>query len=1327
MDTKIDWNGFDGMKFQDLCGKLLALELLGNLQPNGALGKDQGIDASYLGSYGTDTGTWRFQFKFHNQVTSAAVSALKKEVREDIAKNLRDEDHIVFVTNTTLNPKQVNTLKEVALTEIQKVQVRPKVHIWDGAKLEGLLSKHPVLWKGYWGNVGIMFRNPLDHFHDQLQRNHNGFYNFWNPSYGRQKEFDQLGDFLSDSTNNLCTVIAPGGYGKTRLCIDFFIRLEKSGSKWKPYIVERGMFDANNFDLLLSGTDHLVLLIDDADKEIELVPMLEIARRSEYRKKIKVILTVRKSQFERIESAFGSHQTLGKIIELKPLPFEEAQKVIAPALQVYGERIKRSKPWIWNDHERMRLEFDILNEAKGVPLVLATYGSVLSNYDEKKAIFSAKDIKFSKMVSELINQELGQAKSKLRISRDQGELAMQIMALATPFVESDIALLIKTTAISDGKFKSFLDLLVKGGFVQEHDRNVFFVKRSEDSEYQPIRTKKEIEYQYQLIPDPYKDIIVAKFLQETKLLKKLIKGKFGTNFYRQAFQNILLSLDALEELSNDAIKVLNYFPTKIKRSKTTIELVIQILKDVQTLAGKIPGMGRTAFLQILNMLEEPEQRQRLAEWYRLDDGKKLTDVLNLTEDIFRKQIAKLELDDDSYLLLLRYCKAVGSWRLFRDSSQIVFVFGEGNNSHNADFLIEKAIHHLILQKVDVDFGLQFLAWSIGAYFDDNLKESFTDRGYNAFSNFDKKYNIPNMRWEILQFLFGFVRKNPNYESMVNEMCWNLLKYLGRYWYAGGFARFEDFTLGEGKTIEDFATKELLLAYDYLIEFAQARRKSIAFRDELWWKLHFLDSRFKHNAFATAYQLLDEIAEEKNSIGEAVVFEFLHKDPRDSSNEYVRVAQWLGKIRSIDEAIETMMVYFAAIDELPQDKRQKLSSNIDSVFLDLCKEAKINAEEFYELMFRDHREKLWQGRGAILDWIGFGERPNRPFFRTKAWELIHLEDSMGKIQVLQAYWFLPHEQVQEIADPQDLNILETIIQAYLMAVTNGIDDAFTKSVPSWLIGVINKFIYYDLEWAERMNKACYEAFPYDYRTLQMRGLLYIERQDKIANPFLATWILEKCWEWKFENSYDNHEELILYAWKSLSDEQVLQFLVRHLQDRHSKGEKDPDLDWTFLPLDPNNARRVASQYHSAFPKIAFEAALNWYFSLDFDTDPIIPADAWHLLRYFRTNVLEPEEIKSLFLSKAPTAKNLKAQFQFFAALMIIIEQADLVLELLRHVYQPFPRANEFEKLRERYPEESEARTWIRLACDYWEYESFIENPRAHKLAVKISFDLRLWLR
>ncbi|MFG6686734.1 ATP-binding protein [Mariniflexile sp. HNIBRBA6329] len=333
----INWTKFDGDKFQSFCNDLLSFEFGKSYVPFSAPGSDQGIDGLFEGEYDENHGKWRFQAKFRSPESGrqASINNLKSEIKKDLDKNIRDETHVIFITNVDIGPKQQKEL----IDEANKITANRIVfEIWDGAKLNTLLSHHPIVKSWYTNETKYLIQEYSDFFKDELNSDNKASYELSNRYYYREEKIKELANFISDDSKKVAIISGEAGIGKTRLCIEFFQKHIDNRKDWVGLVIINHKIDLEVLQKALIGEKNYVVLIDDADKfdQRELADLITTVKGFK-ENNVKLLLTVRSYFLEALlnEINITDRTQQIKYIELTQLSREETVHFLEGELNGY--------------------------------------------------------------------------------------------------------------------------------------------------------------------------------------------------------------------------------------------------------------------------------------------------------------------------------------------------------------------------------------------------------------------------------------------------------------------------------------------------------------------------------------------------------------------------------------------------------------------------------------------------------------------------------------------------------------------------------------------------------------------------------------------------------------------------------------------------------------------------------------------------------------------------------------------------------------------------------------------------------------------------------
>jgi hypothetical protein len=337
---KIDWNKFDGYSFQEMCNHLLVAENINVVPFRAGPYADQGQDALlFEGSIGDFSGKFIFQSKYHQPKPGRAnLNALKKDLKGTKGnKGKKGEldkaeeahtDHLIIMTNVPLiGPHQLNEL--LSLAEGRQL----KLHIWDEEKIKALLVNNPnVRFVHINGPEYPMFVPPQTFYKKFLVEDSEGILTLLTDLVGREKELDEFRGFLL-SNENLLSIFAPPGQGKSRLILEFSRAAEKE-TDWIPvFLRPDGKLLKEHLEELNPHLKYLILIDDAHQYYSRLKEFLTLLNGGADIPRIKIVLAARTSLSGLVKDQFVAIQPSElREISITELPHELILKILKKEL-----------------------------------------------------------------------------------------------------------------------------------------------------------------------------------------------------------------------------------------------------------------------------------------------------------------------------------------------------------------------------------------------------------------------------------------------------------------------------------------------------------------------------------------------------------------------------------------------------------------------------------------------------------------------------------------------------------------------------------------------------------------------------------------------------------------------------------------------------------------------------------------------------------------------------------------------------------------------------------------------------------------------------------
>lgn len=448
---EIEWSRFNGEKFQVLGNVLVHYEVSRGAHLFSKAGKDRGVDQKYEGTYDGKTGAWRFQDKFHNTGDpKKELSAYKSDIKTDIIDNCKHEDYLVYIFNGKFGPQQLDELHEVAKKALEEKGVTCEVIIWYHDIIQAIVTKYPCIFYAFWGKASIMFQEPKEAFKRDLRAEHKqNYFSLANSYFANADYFDTITAFLTSPNANTLILEAEGGYGKTRLCLEYFEQVIGKGNDWHPLVLITNGFNPNDFSHALDTIRPLLILIDDAHRDPDTVA--EVTRQITQQEKHKLILTTRKSLAGVLKRTIDTNKWT-QTISLEPMPYEDRKAMV-----------KRELPGLQD-------EFVILlaRQSQGIPLVLLDLIRAIRSGNQPSDL--AGESTFQDRVLRIIDDAVTDIARQTHLPEIAGKELLKAISLLSPFSEDkdSLGLLRVLIDMEEDKIELLINAAVETGIVRRH-------------------------------------------------------------------------------------------------------------------------------------------------------------------------------------------------------------------------------------------------------------------------------------------------------------------------------------------------------------------------------------------------------------------------------------------------------------------------------------------------------------------------------------------------------------------------------------------------------------------------------------------------------------------------------------------------------------------------------------------------------------------------------------------------------------------------------------------------------------------------------------------
>ena len=334
---------------------------------------------------------------------------------------------------------------------------------------------------------------------------------FSNPFIGRESYFDDLDYSVRISPDKVIAVVADGGYGKTRLCIEYFKKLKELDENFEVLVLTVNDISSIDLNAKLQQDRQYIIFVDDAHKRSKILNELVIF--ANRKSNVKILLTIRKATYSDTINEFSSHNKKIEPIKLERLSYEDSQKIIKSLIALPEIEIKR-----------------LASKSKGVPIVVL---AICESLVTKGKTTLDDDESFTSFVREVKKQIIEDIYSKNFIDKEKVNKTLELLSVLSPLNNSkfEINLFAEFNSMTYEDTDLIINHLVESNFV--------------------TKTYGEISIK----PDPYSDIL---FLDASYRLNHLLKKKGIHTFTDRIIRN-MIELEKSEELKFNPEKIINDF------------------------------------------------------------------------------------------------------------------------------------------------------------------------------------------------------------------------------------------------------------------------------------------------------------------------------------------------------------------------------------------------------------------------------------------------------------------------------------------------------------------------------------------------------------------------------------------------------------------------------------------------------------------------------------------------------------------------------------------------------------------------------------------------
>src|SRR5260221_1398273 len=341
-------------------------------------------------------------------------------------------------------------------------------------------------------------------------------FQFSNPFFGRAEELGSLKKFIGSADDKFITIVADGGYGKTRFCMELFKQLSSEEPKMEAFVIDDRAFRTLQFTAELKPDKLYVILFDDAHKRAEIFSdVVEIIGRL---RNVKLIITIRKAVYDDTMKLLPTHRRNIESIVLSRLNYESTRALI-----------KSQIPGIEESYLK-----NLAEQSKGVPIVVLGLCQLI--IDGKYSAEISEEDSFILFVREVKEQVITDIKSKYYINPSDINKTLELISILGPIqnAESEIKILAELNEISHETCVVVLDHLAEYEFIQR-------------------------KYFISIITDPYNDVLL---LDAAPRIRFLLQNPLVEGFMDRVIKN-LVSVEHSERLKIDVDAIVIEFVAAI--------------------------------------------------------------------------------------------------------------------------------------------------------------------------------------------------------------------------------------------------------------------------------------------------------------------------------------------------------------------------------------------------------------------------------------------------------------------------------------------------------------------------------------------------------------------------------------------------------------------------------------------------------------------------------------------------------------------------------------------------------------------------------------------
>lgn len=490
-----------------------------------------------------------------------------------------DKDYKTSKKQADIEQHITEKIKELKINPTPNITFDLKDNIWNISKLKSeieqrcsteQLAKITAHLKAEYGKA-----TDLPSFHDLLVPYKTAFdsqldtsnqdlsYQLHNNFFGQDKKIEEIERFATSETDKVLAVVADGGYGKTRLCLEYFQRHVDGDEQRTAFVLVAANFDPAALAEGLNTGKKTFVLFDDAHTDPKFLnQIIPIINRHD---NTKLILTVRNSAYRDVINSIASHQRKHEKISLERLEYEETKALFKSQLPGF-------KP---------ETIVGLTNRSNGVPIVILAMADAL-----RKGIGAdelTEDEAFAEYVLNLKTQAINLVAEKTYIDKDKINKTIQVLSLLSPVIdnEAEITQVGQLNQMTYDETEIIIETLNEIGFIERKS------------------------YSISIKPDPYSDIIL---LDSAPRIKIWLKNPESGDFKERIVKNLML-VEHSEKVKTTIQSIISDFVSHlVLQAKSGNQKKLHHgLETLLTFTYKKPEIALSALEHLLPAISELKQ------------------------------------------------------------------------------------------------------------------------------------------------------------------------------------------------------------------------------------------------------------------------------------------------------------------------------------------------------------------------------------------------------------------------------------------------------------------------------------------------------------------------------------------------------------------------------------------------------------------------------------------------------------------------------------------------------------------------------------------------